>query len=186
MTKQPLITDATRQGIADAFWEMYKTSAIEYITVSQVVKQAHVHRSTFYRYFKDVYDVLSFLEDNVLANISEQTSHLAGQIEDLAQSEIAEELLRILTANAEKIYYLQHKSVAFQTKLQKLMYPTILSLLEGDHTEQEADFLFVHIFSVILTNMKYWYEHQDPETLSLMAKMTNRIMLEGLYTFMRQ
>ena len=40
--------------------------------------------------------------------------------------------------------------------------------------------------NIILTNMKYWYEHQKPETLRLMVKMTNLIMLEGLYAFMRQ
>ena len=58
MKKQPELTDATRQLIADAFWDLLKDHPVDRITVAMVVERAHVHRRTFYRYYHDVFEIL--------------------------------------------------------------------------------------------------------------------------------
>ena len=51
MKKQPQVTAITRQNIADAFWELYKTKPMEQITVKDVIAKAGYNRGTFYEYF---------------------------------------------------------------------------------------------------------------------------------------
>lgn len=49
----------TEQAIVDAFNRLISKHDFEKITVEMIVKEAGVSRSTFYRYFKDKYDVMN-------------------------------------------------------------------------------------------------------------------------------
>ena len=61
MQNKAQITETTRRAILDAFWEIFQETSVDRITVSRLSQAAHVHRSTFYRYFSDVYDVMEQL-----------------------------------------------------------------------------------------------------------------------------
>ena len=66
MKKQPEITAQTRERLIEAFWSLYREKKIEQITIKQITDLAGYHRSTFYEYFVDIYDVLNQLEDDLL------------------------------------------------------------------------------------------------------------------------
>lgn len=66
MNKRPDITEATRQRFVDAFCELYKTKPVEKITVKELAERAGHNRVTFYQYFRDAYDVLESLENELL------------------------------------------------------------------------------------------------------------------------
>ena len=97
MNKQPAVTAATRQNLAQAFWELYCERPIEKITVRQITDRAGYNRATFYLYYHDVYDLLEQVEEGVLSNVraliegglmQEDTldlSHYMGQIALLAE-----------------------------------------------------------------------------------------------------
>lgn len=69
MHKQPEITDATRKRILDVFWKNFETTNIEKITINQLSKAAGIHRSSFYRYFSDIYQVFDQFQDSLLEEI---------------------------------------------------------------------------------------------------------------------
>lgn len=69
MKKQPEITDQTRQALVDAFCELYAYKSIEKISIREITSVAGYHRSTFYEYFQDIYDLLKYLEDDLLNSI---------------------------------------------------------------------------------------------------------------------
>lgn len=66
MKKQPEITEKTRQSFINVFCELYCQKPIEKITVQEMANKAGYNRSTFYQYFTDVYDLLSFVENDIL------------------------------------------------------------------------------------------------------------------------
>lgn len=72
MKKQPEITEQTKQNLVNAFCGLYSQKPIEKITINQITSLAHYHRSTFYQYFVDIYDVLEYIEDNLLNCINEE------------------------------------------------------------------------------------------------------------------
>lgn len=52
--------EKTRWMIAEALKELLKTKALEHITVNEIIEWADVSRPTFYRYFKDKYDLVNW------------------------------------------------------------------------------------------------------------------------------
>lgn len=67
MKKQPEITEKTKQRFAEVFCLLYSQMPVEKIFVQQLTKQAGYNRSTFYHYFCDIYELLAYVEDDVLA-----------------------------------------------------------------------------------------------------------------------
>lgn len=71
MRKQPEITNKTRQALIDVFCELCSQKPIEKITVQEIANKSGYNRSTFYQYFTDVYDLLDFMENDILDYIHE-------------------------------------------------------------------------------------------------------------------
>lgn len=72
MKKQPEITEKTRQSFISVFCELYCQKPIEKITIQEIANKSGYNRSTFYQYFTDVYDLLSFVENDILDYIGEK------------------------------------------------------------------------------------------------------------------
>lgn len=66
MRKQPEVTEKTRQTFISIFCELYGQKPIEKITVQEIANKSGYNRSTFYQYFTDVYDLLGYVENDVL------------------------------------------------------------------------------------------------------------------------
>ena len=66
MKKQPEITDKTRQVFVDTFCELYKAMPVEKISIKVITDKAGYNRATFYRYFCDIYELLDYVETDVL------------------------------------------------------------------------------------------------------------------------
>ena len=56
----------TKENLTEAFWQLYEKKEISKITVKEITTLAGYNRSTFYEYFKDVYDVLDQLEESLI------------------------------------------------------------------------------------------------------------------------
>lgn len=85
----------TRQHIFHAFDELLSEMPFDKITVEMIIARSNVSKSTFYRYFKDKYDVLNF---NSLA----LGEHLIGQ---QVCSDWHEFLLRMFQAIAKDAHF---------------------------------------------------------------------------------
>lgn len=74
MQKKPETTDKTRQAFIDAFCLLHSKKPLEKITVQEITRKAGYNRSTFYQYFFDINDLLSWVEDELLEFIAEKRS----------------------------------------------------------------------------------------------------------------
>lgn len=57
------------KAIVDAFIRLIKDKGFLKVTVKDILAAAHVNKSTFYVYYLDKYDLLSKVEDHVLAGL---------------------------------------------------------------------------------------------------------------------
>lgn len=55
--------DITKKKISDAFASLIKEKNVEDISVGEIVSAADVGKSTFYRYYHDIYDIFEELTD---------------------------------------------------------------------------------------------------------------------------
>ena len=83
MKKQPDITDKTRQAFIDVFCELYCQKPIEKISVQEVANKSGYNRSTFYQYFSDIYELLSYVENDVLDYLTRAAQKKTGSIQDI-------------------------------------------------------------------------------------------------------
>ncbi len=67
-------TERTKRNIVNAFVELRAKKPIEKITVKELTNLACINKATFYRHYKDIYDLSEDIEneliDNCLAEIS--------------------------------------------------------------------------------------------------------------------
>lgn len=66
MSKYEAMRAQTKDKIRSAFWELYTKKEIGRITVNEVIALCGVNRSTFYRYYSDLYQILEEIEQELL------------------------------------------------------------------------------------------------------------------------
>lgn len=61
----------TSARITQAFWELYKTTSIEKITVKNITDACGIYRTTFYLHFSDIYAIMEQVEKRMLDSLAE-------------------------------------------------------------------------------------------------------------------
>lgn len=69
--KKDLRIVKTQMAIKNAFLQLVKEKAFEKITISEIADRALIHRGTFYSHYKDKYDLLNQLEDEIVDDMGE-------------------------------------------------------------------------------------------------------------------
>lgn len=191
MHKQPEVTAATRKKIMDAFWTEYITTPITKITVSTITKSAGIHRSTFYEYFNDIYDLLEQFENDFLEVLKQDflvvVKKHASQLEALPLSEnltaFMDSTLSFFSEYGDLLYHLSGPSgdPAFRKKLYHLFKMNFVELHQIPESSPYADYLSSFFFSLILNNLEYWFEHKESITIQEVVTLSYQILGNGLH-----
>lgn len=152
MRKQEIVKLETKSRIMNAFWELYKTTNIERITVKRITDACGIYRTTFYLHFADVYAILEQIEADLLADVKRFTLE-AGR-----SSQNKEELITKVCQSFKKNYdYLnvlldkkhdQRFAVAYKKEITELM--CIMHQVDLNNLNAEAKEIAVKSFSAII------------------------------------
>ena len=178
MKKQPEITEATRKNICDTFWQLYKEKPLERITVGALTEKAGIHRSTFYRYFHDVYEIHESMMEEELFHYQTYLMSMvtAGSSVDLRT--FIDEATKYLATRGEQFYYLFGKNCSPDVKntLVERMAPLFYTLTGREQNAPESEYYLRILFEVLITNLCFWYEHREQFTLQDIARMSYPIL----------
>lgn len=175
--KQPETTEKTKQAIKDAFWDLYKLNRIEAISVKDITGKAGYNRTTFYAYFKDVYDVLEQIEEGLMPGVE----HLPPI--DLNQNNNQDFMVNIMTfyeKNSE--YYsvlLSDKGdPRFAQKIKQLFKAMMRETLADrlDRPDDETDYALEFLVSATLATLKYWYDQDKKMPIERLMPMMYKLM----------
>ena len=67
--------EKTEKGIRNAFIELRSRKPLEKITIKELCEHAYINKSTFYSYYKDIYDLSERMEEEVVSSITNSISH---------------------------------------------------------------------------------------------------------------
>lgn len=176
---------ATRRKIMDSFWELYAKGGYKAATVSAIIKNASIHRSTFYEYFSDAQAVLEAIEDEQISNVEGYVSHAAGNIENVDPVAI---LMGVYGENAEYLSVLLGDSAnsSFSSKLKSRIIPIVQDKLRIDADEGTNRYLFEFFLSGMLAAISLWYKRDCKESPDALAKTMRTMMLEGPFAFIKR
>ncbi len=168
--KQPERTAKTRRDFIDSFWTLYNEKDIHNITVAELCRKAGYNRSTFYQYYRDVFEVLERLEEEL---ISEWTAMTAAQDQG-AKHQILQ-MLEFYRKYGEYIAVLTGPKgdPAFRFRLQDALRPYAYDMLGFQGEDIRSEIRFDYFFNGILTLLTGWYRHREmisPEEVLSIAR----------------
>lgn len=141
-----------------AFWGLYCQKKIEAITVKEITDAAGYHRSTFYEYFVDIYDVLNQLEESLLESIKEE---VVKRLDDFQNEEFIKGLADLYESKGKYLSVLlgENGDPFYANKLKAVMRPVLLEMFGLSEGEIHTAYIFEFGFSAILSTITYWYQN---------------------------
>ena len=160
MNKKPHITDQTRANLREAFWQLYTRKGVERITVREVTSLAGYNRGTFYLYYRDVYDLLHSIEDDIIARIDEAVTRAAAQPPEQMLASLLESVAGLLQDSARYTAVLlgEHGDPRFSARLKAAIRPLARRCFAVDagRTEAETELLTEFYLSGALGAVIRW------------------------------
>ena len=185
MKKQPELTAQTREKLIEAFWSFYCEKKIEHITVKEITDTAGYHRSTFYEYFVDIYDVLNQLEDSLLEHIEKNVFNKldGGLSHDLTQNiatiydEKGEHLSVLLGENGDPI---------FLNKVKAIMKPVLTDTFGLSREDVHTAYIFEFASSGILAAVTHWYKNGKDLPSHELAGLVRSMLMGGVFPMIQK
>ncbi len=176
MKKQPEVTMATKNRIADAFFTVYETTPINKIRIIDITTTAHCNRSTFYEYFRDIYDVLDYLEERIIQDVIETASKYAveGAADHIPQ------MAEIYDRNGRYICCLlgENGDPRFLTIFKNALYT---AFLKKENLSDNVTSEIVYEFSLtgFIMSFRWWYLHQEECSLDCFIETMQSLIMHG-------
>lgn len=173
--------------IEDAVFELMKAKPIPAIKTIEVIRLAHTSKSTFYRYFKSVDDVVKRFEDKLLHNMqSINDVALEARFAD-SQLDPTPTMIRrmeVLRQNREKVLALNSPNgdPTFSHKATIFMHDYFRDRLRGTFSD-ETNFDLYLAFSLAGHNnlIQYWLEVRPDIEPRILAAALNRLFFAPLF-----
>ena len=175
MKKQPEVTTKTKKAFMDAFCELYSQKPIEKISVQEITNKAGYNRSSFYQHFRDVYDLLDYLEKDVLDFILQQQHIGKGSVHDIFA--ILDE--KGLYLNALNALLGEYSGNRFLDKI-KTSVPFEALTLNTSKDNPILPYLIEFHLSTILSLLRLWYRRQKDVSLDEILSLILRLYTGGI------
>ena len=179
MKKQLYTTEQTKKNLINSFWELYKKEDISKITIGKICNTASYERTTFYRYFTDITDILNHVEDEIIENIKKDIQN--SEKNSNTSSIFFDGFKRFTDKYGEYIVIFHEKGNRhFYIKFKELIKKDVYEYLNFNiKDENQKEFLFEFLFSSLINSYTYWYRNQKIMDLETFVKFTNNILLNG-------
>lgn len=159
MSKPASKKEKTKRKIIQCFWELFRQKSIDKITVSELTSLLGINRSTFYAYFKDIYDVLDAIEEHYLPD-GVMFLKKCPDIKDKEQ--VYQTFLKIFDENYENFTFLlsERGDPNFVIKLKNSIRPVFRQSIPMEYQQNKYfDLSMEFILSSMISVITYWANH---------------------------
>ncbi|MCY1568739.1 TetR/AcrR family transcriptional regulator [Staphylococcus pettenkoferi] len=181
-------TNSTRRHIKEALVRLLKNDRFDALTINQIIEEAEITRSTFYRYYEDKYGLLEEIENEVIKKINEQRENFLTSLEDIGaideQSILS--LFNSLQDYAEIIQILlsEHGDSSFEMKLRNEISKRV-KMMEShiSISPLRKAFMLDIQLSILIRTFQFWTDNQTEN--EEIARIVRDIILHGMqYTLL--
>ncbi len=156
----------TRESILKAFCTLSKTKELNKITISQVAAEAGINRSTFYKHFKDINEIINDLDGKIKEKI-------ASIVADYGIININRSLIKAFNDIAEALYsseimsgYIIHSSdsVRIIEKIKKFYYDIVVEDIAKRFpllAPEKYIFAVTYVVSGCVDSLMQWIKRGD-------------------------
>lgn len=176
----------TRMALRESLLSLLQEYPINKITVSRVCEQADVNRTTFYLYYKDVYDLLEKIEDELYGELGREIEKSGDMLPNI---DVLRRIYEIIYKNRDicRVIFGKFGDKDFLRKVGSIHRERMLQewkKLSGNVDETLLEYL--HSFSAY-TNigiMERWISKDFQETPEQLAQLVSRLLTNGVSAFL--
>lgn len=184
MKKRAEQTLLTKEKLTNAFWTLYEQKPYEQITVREISELAGYNRSTFYTYFKDVYDVLEQTEADIYRLLEEEFDHGQHMLNKERMLESVRAIGGFLTKNRRRLVLLlgENGDAKFTHRMMQRMREHIrLHLRKASYRDDAAfEYMVEYIVNAHVGLTLRWFQNGCDIPFEEMTALIFRLTTGGL------
>lgn len=175
----------TRRLLRECLTALLKEKKVQDITVREISDMADINRGTFYLHYKDVFDLMEQIENELLRELEDMLHH--HQAQDLLSrpSLIFAELYPLVQDNADLVSILigENGDLNFVNRLKNIVREKCLKdwkALKPLRNADAFDAYYSFVVSGCIGMVQYWLGTGMKESSDQLAFMTEEIILNGI------
>lgn len=179
MKKHPEVTALTRENIMQAFWSLYCRKKIDHISIKEITDKAGYHRSTFYEYFVDIYDLLNQLEDEVLAKMK---AEVLQSLSIQSNNNLVQVLAERYEAQGEYLHVLlgENGNPHFAKKVKAEMSSALTRRFGLPENDIHTSYMMEFGLSAIMSTIMHWYQNDKNLPLNELVVLIRSMLMNGV------
>ncbi len=185
MQRQDLRVIKTRKNIKESFIRLLEDKSFSSVTVQNILDEALINRTTFYRHYDSKYDLAEELNGEIIGRFEQLlASSLQGR-------EDPEKLLRSIGKMADSfradrrtviaLWSVRDEGLDLYADMEKLMRSKFRMFLESAASEDDnLEYQTAVMTSLILTTFRYLLESSEDYTVRELTLQVQRLMKKHL------
>ena len=174
----------TKKLLTQALTRLLQEKQAKEITVKELTDLADMNRGTFYLYYKDIYDMLEKIQDEMFEKLNAIFALHEGEEVTEQTKPILLDLFRFIEENQEmcRVLLSPNGDMSFLHRLNEVLREKCLHMVllsEPGASEEDFDYRYSFVVYGCAGIIRAWVSRSCPETPEQMAELTSRMILSG-------
>lgn len=175
----------TKARLRQAMTQLMLEKDLSSITVRELTDLADVNRGTFYTHYKDIYDMIEQVENEIFSELEDLLDLHTSEIVQRDIAAVLQEVFRFVGRNQNlcRVFLTRQSADRFFQRLNQLIYRKCLDeWKELYHTaDREAPrYALEFVVSGTVGLIRAWATNGFPEPPEDVAELANRLILYGV------
>ena len=170
--------EKTKTAIHNTFLELRSKKPLEKITIKELCEKAQINKSTFYSHYKDIYELLDEIEEQVYQEIDAIFSKESPSIHNM------EQLLDYVQTHKTLLEcLLQQGSGLAISRFSTILhahYGKYLRRYAGNGFSAENEYLYEFLYTGILGVLQKWLQNECKDDRNQVADVMWRMIVQSL------
>lgn len=175
----------TKKLLTSSLAELLMEKNIKDITVKEIVDSADINRGTFYLHYRDIYDMLTQIENDMISDLEEIANKFPASVLKEAPKPYIQEIFQYIKDNQQfcKMLLGSHGDMAFVEKLKKMVeekcFRSIMKVCPENEL-QEYQFFAAYTVSGCIGLLQNWMENEMKITPEELAQIADDMIQNGI------
>ncbi len=180
----------TKAQLVKGLTKLMKTKSIKEITVRELADEVDINRSTFYLHYKDIYDMVEKIENDLSNEFLKTLDELSkDRVTKSTLIDFLQDTYITIYSNADICAVLLSKNgdIAFHKKLRDIIYEKIHAIIQNlmpdDSTENEIVVATCYFISGIMGIIEVWLQDISLITPEKLVDISYKLIENGINAF---
>ena len=156
----------TKKAFENSLAYLAKDHQLNKISVKELCEVAELSRNAFYFHYKDINDLISDIENNVISEVA----YILKDIETLGFPRVVyatiDKFIDLFEARRDTVLMLMDKSfsTSFTERMSKMFSEfnyKFFKEFNGDRAKVSYEFFYIYLSGGFYDVVRYWLDHQD-------------------------